>query len=66
MLAGSPFYRIADVMSNRGKAKEDIRQLVFSYNGSDEHALLKEADKEYLNLVNNSLSTGYTNTLFQD
>ena len=54
------------VMSNRGKAKEDIRQLVFSYSGSDEHALLKEADKEYLNLVNNNMSTGYTNTLFQD
>ncbi len=54
------------VMSNRGKGKEDIRQLVFSYNGSEEHALLKEADKEYLNLVNNALSTGYTNTLFQD
>ena len=54
------------VMSNRGEAKEDIRQLVFSYSGSDEHALLKEADKEYLNLVNNNMSTGYTNTLFQD
>ena len=55
------------VMSNRGKAKkQDIRQLVFSYNGSDEHALLQEADKEYLNLVNNNFSTSYTNTLFQD
>ena len=54
------------VMSNRGEAKEDIRQLVFSYNGSEEHSLLKEADKEYFNLVNNSMSTGYTNTLFQD
>lgn len=54
------------VMSNRGKAKKEIRQLVFSYSGSDEHALLQEADKEYLNLVNNSFSTSYTNTLFQD
>ena len=54
------------VMSNRGKKKEDVRQLVFSYNGAEEQALLEQADQEYLNLVNNSLSTGYTNTLFQD
>ncbi len=54
------------VMSNRGKANKDIRQLVFSYSGAEEQALLEKADHEYLNLVNNSLSTGYTNTLFQD
>ncbi len=54
------------VMSNRGKNKEDVRQLVFSYNGAEEQALLEQADQEYLNLVNNSMSTGYTNTLFQD
>ncbi len=54
------------VMSNRGKSKEEIRQLVFSYNGEEEQALLERADLEYLNVVNNSLSTGYTNTLFQD
>jgi tetratricopeptide (TPR) repeat protein len=54
------------VMSNRGKANEDVRQLVFSYDGAEEQALLEKADHEYLNVVNNSLSTGYTNTLFQD
>lgn len=54
------------VMSNRGKNKDDVRQLVFSYSGAEEQALLEQADQEYLNLVNNSLSTGYTNTLFQD
>ena len=54
------------VMSNRGKNKEDVRQLVFSYSGAEEQALLEQADQEYLNLVNNSMSTGYTNTLFQD
>jgi hypothetical protein len=54
------------VMSNRGKSKQDVRQLVFSYSGAEEQALLEKADHEYLNLVNNSLSTGYTNTLFQD
>ncbi len=54
------------VMSNRGKNREDVRQLVFSYNGAEEQALLEQADQEYLNLVNNSMSTGYTNTLFQD
>ena len=53
------------VMSNRGE-KENVRQLVFSYNGAEEQALLEKADQEYLNLVNNTLSTGYTNTLFQD
>ena len=54
------------VMSNRGKSKEEVRQLVFSYNGQEEEALLERADLESLNVVNNSLSTGYTNTLFQD
>lgn len=54
------------VMSNRGKTNKDVRQLVFSYDGAEEQALLEKADHEYLNVVNNSLSTGYTNTLFQD
>lgn len=53
------------VMSNRGQAQEDIQQLVFSYNGN-ENTLLDKSDYDYLNVVNNSMSTGYTNTLFQD
>ena len=53
------------VMSNRGQSQEDIQQLVFSYSGN-ENTLLDKSDYDYLNVVNNSMSTGYTNTLFQD
>jgi len=54
------------VMSNRGKEKEAVSQVAFSYLGSMEHTLQQKRKYNLLRALNNNSKTDYSSTVFEE
>lgn len=54
------------VMSNRGKTKEAVRQLAFSYSDTEKNTVLEQKEYNLLETLNNDLRIDYTTSVFED
>ena len=54
------------VISNRGKAKDAYRQLVFSYYDTNKKSLHDIEEYKFLEVMNTNLAAKYSNTIFED
>jgi len=54
------------VVSNRGKSKENVRQVAFSITNQDETTYLNKKEFDILEILNNDLKVDYTTSLYED
>lgn len=57
---------IGYVLSNRGKNKDKLQQVAFSYSNDQRKSFEDEKETNLLNALNNKLKIDYTTTVFED
>lgn len=57
---------IGYVLSNRGKNKNELQQVAFSYSNKERNTFEEEKESNLINALNNKLKIDYTTSVFED